>query len=143
MEYREGENVFLKVSPWKGVMRFGNKGQLSSRYMGPSEVIKRVGPLAYKLALPLELSQIYNVFYVSMLRRYRYDPTHVLKDPEIELYENRSYVEEPVEITGHKIKQLRNMEIPLVKVLWRNHSREEVTWETKENMKQKHTQACI
>ncbi|KAL8105409.1 hypothetical protein AgCh_029277 [Apium graveolens] len=119
-------------------MRFGNKGKLSPRYMGPYEIIERVGPLAYKLALPLELSQIHNIFHVSMLRRYRSDPTHVLKDPEIEIYENASYIEKPVEITGQKITQLRNREIPLVKVLWRNHTREEATWETEESMRRQY-----
>ncbi|XP_074322832.1 uncharacterized protein LOC141659806 [Apium graveolens] len=138
MEYQMSEKVFLKVSPLKGMMRFGNKEKLSPRYMGPYEIIERVGPITYKLALPLELSQIHNVFHVSMLRRYCSDPTHVLKDPEIEIYENASYVEKPVEITGQKIKQLRNREIPLVKVLWRNHSREEATWETEESMRRQY-----
>ena len=73
-----------------------------------------------------------------MLRRYRSDPTHVLKDPEVEIYDNLSYIEEPVEIIGYKIKQLRNREIPLVKVLWRNHAVEEATWETEEHMRNKY-----
>ena len=138
MEYQVGEKVFLKVSPWKGVMRFSNKGKLSPRYIGPYEIIEKIGPLAYRLALPLELSQIHDVFHVSMLRRYRSDPTHILKDPEIEICENLSYIEEPVRIIGHKIKQLRNREIPLVKVLWRNHAVEEATWETEEHMRNKY-----
>ena len=72
--------MFLKVSPWKGILRFGRHGKLSPRYIGPYEVIERIGPLAYKLALPPELSQIHNVFHVSMLRRYRSDPMHVLRE---------------------------------------------------------------
>ena len=79
IEYVVGDQVFLKVSPWKGILRFGRHGKLSPRYIGPYEVIERVGPLAYKLALPPELSQIHNVFHVSMLRRYRSDPRHVLR----------------------------------------------------------------
>ena len=74
-----GEKVFLRVSPWKEIMRFGNKGKLSPRYIGPYEIIEKVGPLAYKLALPPELARIHNVFHVSMLRRYRSDPSHVIK----------------------------------------------------------------
>ncbi|WOH15373.1 hypothetical protein DCAR_0934911 [Daucus carota subsp. sativus] len=138
MEYQVGDKVFLKVSPWKGVMRFSNKGKLSPRYIGPYEIIEKIGPLAYRLALPPELSQIHDVFHVSMLRRYRSDPTHVLKDPGIEINDNLSYIEEPVKIIGHKTKQLRNREIPLVKVLWRNHAVEEATWETEEHMRSKY-----
>ena len=65
-----GEKVFLKVSPWKGVLRFGKQGKLSLRYIGPYEIIKRIGPLAYKLALLEQLSSIHNVFHVSMLQWY-------------------------------------------------------------------------
>jgi len=71
IEYEVGEKVFLKVSPWKKVLRFGKKEKLSPRFIGPYEVIERVGPVAYRLALPLELDKIHNVFHVSMLRRYR------------------------------------------------------------------------
>ena len=74
----------MKVSPWKGILRFGRHEKLSPRYIGPYEVIERVGPLAYKLVLPPELSQIHNVFHVSMLRRYRSDPMHVLRESELE-----------------------------------------------------------
>ena len=138
MEYNVGEKVFLRVSPWKGVIRFGQKGKLNPRYIGPYEILERIGPLAYRLALPPELSQIHNVFHVSMLRRYRSDPTHVLTDQPIEVAKNLTYVEELVEIVGHKTKQLRNREIPLVKVLWRHHSKEEATWETEENMRRRY-----
>ena len=93
MEYQVGEKVFLRVSPWKGVMRFGNKGKLSPRYIGPYEILERVGPLAYRLALPPDLAKIHNVFHVSMLRRYRSDPSYVLRDSEIEVSDNLTYVE--------------------------------------------------
>ena len=66
MDYQIGNKVFLRVSPWKGIMRFGNKGKLSPRYIGPYETIEKIGPLAYKLALPQELSRMHNVFHVSM-----------------------------------------------------------------------------
>ena len=78
MEYEMGEKVLLKVSPWRGILRFGKQGKLSPRYIGPYEILERVGPLAYRLALPTELLQIHDVFHVSMLRRYRSDPSHIL-----------------------------------------------------------------
>ena len=135
MEFNVGEKVFLRVSPWKGIMRFGNKGKLSPRYIGPYEITEKVGPLAYRLALPPELARIHNVFHVSMLRRYRSDPSHVLKDSEVEISENLSYIEEPVSIVDYRVKQLRRREIPMVKVIWKNHGIEEATWETEEKMR--------
>src|SRR2546428_5412696 len=75
------DRVFLKVSPWKGIIPFGQKGKLRPRYIGPYEITERIGSLAYRLALPAELAQIHNVFHVSMLWRYRSDPTHVFSEP--------------------------------------------------------------
>ena len=127
IRYEIGENVFLKVSPWKKVMRFGKKGKLSPRFIGPYEMIEKVGPVAYRLALPPDLEKIRNVFHVSMLRRYRTDPSHVVSSETIELRPDLMYEEEPVEILAREVKELRNKKIPLVKVLWRNHKTEEAT----------------
>ena len=69
LEFMEGEQVLLKVSPMKGVMRFGKRGKLSPRYIGPFEVMKRVGEVAYELALPPGLSGVHPVFHVSMLKK--------------------------------------------------------------------------
>ncbi|KAJ8748030.1 hypothetical protein K2173_011851 [Erythroxylum novogranatense] len=138
IEYNVGDRVFLRVSPWRGVLRFGKKGKLSPRYIGPYEITERIGHLAYRLALPSEMSQLHDVFHVSMLRRYRSDPTHMIPAQEIEVSSNLSYVEEPIQIVGSQVKQLRNKRIPLVKVLWRNHSTEEATWETKEHMRRQY-----
>ena len=98
IRYEIGEKVFLKVLPWKKIMRFGKKGKLSPRFNGPYEVIEKVGRVAYKLALSLELEKIHNVFHVSMLRRYRSDPSHVVYSETIELRPDLTYEEEPVEI---------------------------------------------
>ncbi|KAL0455716.1 UNVERIFIED_CONTAM: Retrovirus-related Pol polyprotein from transposon.6 [Sesamum latifolium] len=138
MEYEIGDKVFLKVSPWKGILRFGRQGKLSPRYIGPYEIIERIGPLAYRLALPSELSQIHDVFHVSMLQRYRSDPSHVLREPEIEISEELTYVEEPTEILDRSVRKLRNKEIPMVKVKWSHHSPREATWEVEEHMRDKY-----
>ena len=130
-----GDKVFLKVSPWKKILRFGKKGKLSPRFIGPFEVIAKVGPVAYKLALPLEFDRVHNVFHVSVLRKYRSDPSHVLEVEQVELNQNLTYDEEPVQILDREVKKLRNKTIELVKVLWRNHKVEEATWESEDVMK--------
>ena len=127
IRYEIGEKMFLKVSPWKKVMRFGKKGKLSPRFIGPYEVIEKVGPVAYRLALPPDLEKIHDVFHVSMIRKYRLDPSHVVSSETIELRPDLTYGEEPVEILAREVKELRNKKIPLVKVLWRNHKTEEAT----------------
>ncbi|XP_048228263.1 uncharacterized protein LOC125369536, partial [Ricinus communis] len=138
MEYIVGDKVFLRVSPWKGILRFGKQGKLSPRYVGPYEIIERVGPLAYRLALPTELSSIHDVFHVSMLRRYRSDPSHIIPEPEIEITEKLTYVEEPIEILDRRVKKLRNKDIPMVKIKWSHHSPREATWEVEEHMRCKY-----
>ena len=140
IRYEIGEKVFLKVSPWKKVMRFGKKGKLRPRFIGPYEVIEKVGPVAYRLALPPELEKIHSVFHVPMLRRYRSDPSHVVSSETIELRPDLTYEEKPVEILAREVKELRNKKIPLVKVLWRNHKTEEATWESEETMRHQYPQ---
>ena len=102
IRYKIGEKVFLKVSPWKKVMRFGKKGKLSPRFIGSFEVIEKVGPMANRLALPLELENIHNVFHISTLRRYRSDPSHIVSSETIELRLDLMYEEEPMEILARK-----------------------------------------
>ena len=104
IQYEVGEKVFLKVSPWKKVMRFGKKGKLSPRFIGPYEVIEKVGSVAYYLELRPELEKIHNVFHVSMLRRYRSDPSHVVSSETIELRPDLTYEEELVEILAREVK---------------------------------------
>ena len=106
IRYEIGKKVFLKVSTWKKVMRFGKKGKVSPRFIGPYEVIEKVGLVAYRLALPLELEKIHNVFHVSMLRRYRSDPLHVVSLETIELRPGLTYEEEPIEILDQEMKEL-------------------------------------
>ena len=134
LEFEVEDRVFLKLSPWKGVVRFGKRGKLSPRYIGPFEIVERVGPVAYRLDLPEELSRVHNVFHISMLRKYIPYPSHVLEAPEIELRVDLSYEEQPVQILGRGEKELCNKTISLVKVLWRNHLVEEATWEREDQM---------
>ena len=117
LQFKVGDRVFLKVSPWKGVLRFGRRGKLSPRYIGPYEIITRVGPVAYRLDLSPELSKVHNVFHVSMLRKYIPDPSHVLRDQPVELKDNLTYKEQPMQIVDRRERILRNKVIPLVKVL--------------------------
>ena len=116
------------------------KGKLSPRFIGPYEVIEKVGPVEYRLALPLDLKKIHNVFHVSMLRRYQSDLSHVVSSKTIELRPDLTYEKEPVEILACEVKELWNKKIPLVKVLWRNHKVEEATWESEETMQQQYLQ---
>ena len=127
--------MFLRVSPLRGVRRFGVKGKLSPRFIGPFEILEKVGEVAYRLALPPALSGVHNVFHVSMLRKYVSDPSHVLSYENLELDEDLSYEEKPVQILDHKDKVLRTKTIALVKVLWRNSKVEEATWELESDMR--------
>ena len=100
--------MFLKVSPWKKILRFGRKGKLSPRFIGPFEILERVGPVAYRLALPLELAKLHDVFHVSMLWRYRSDTSHILAVQDIQVQEDFTFDEEPKAIQDCEIRQLLN-----------------------------------
>ena len=106
----------------------------------PYEIIAGVGPVAYRLDLPPELSKVHNVFHVSMLRKYIPDPSHVLRDQPVELKDNLTNKEQPMQIVDRREQILRNKVIPLVKVLWGNHEREENTWEPEAQMRRQYPQ---
>ena len=108
-------------------MRFEKRGKLSPRYIGPYEIVDKVGEVAYRLGLPSELANIHDVFHVSLLRKYIANPSHILKEQPIQLKENLTYEEHPVEILDRRDQVLRNKVISLVKVLWRSHTVEEAT----------------
>ncbi|KAL0549604.1 hypothetical protein IC582_014090 [Cucumis melo] len=138
LEFEIGDKVFLKVAPMKGVLRFERRGKLSPRFVGPFEILERIGHVAYRLALPPSLSTVHDVFHVSMLRKYVPDPSHVVDYEPLEIDENLGYVEQPIEVLAREVKSLRNKEIPLVKVLWRNHRVEEATWEREDDMRSRY-----
>ncbi|KAL0543592.1 hypothetical protein IC582_018692 [Cucumis melo] len=138
LEFEVGDKVFLKVAPMRGVLRFERREKLSPRFVGPFEILERIGPVAYRLALPPSLSTVHDVFHISMLRKYVPDPSHVVDYEPLEIDENLSYTEQPVEVLAREVKTLRNKEIPLVKVLWRNHRVEEATWEREDDMRSRY-----
>ena len=134
IEYEVGDLVLLKVSPWKGLSRFGKRGKLNPRYVGPFEILKKVGNVAYELALPPHMQHIHNVFHVSLLKKYHMDSRHIIEHDPVEIQSDLSYVEQPVQILDRQEKVLRNKSVWLVKVLWRNPKVEESTWELESDM---------
>ncbi|XP_021740373.1 uncharacterized protein LOC110706719 [Chenopodium quinoa] len=137
-EFEIGDKVLLKVSPMKGVMIFGKKGKLSPKYIGPYEILQRIGKVANRLALPMELSKVHDVFHVSQLRRYIPDKSHVLQPETIELDQILTYEERPVKILDRKVRSTRNKNVNIVKILWSNQEYEEATWEAEDEMKTKY-----
>jgi hypothetical protein len=138
LEFKVGDRVFLKVSPMRGVMRFGKKGKLSPRYIGPFEITQKVGKLAYRIALPPDLIGMHDVFHVSMLRKYIANPDVIVESELLEIHEGLTYVEELVKIVDKKEQVLRTKMIPIVKVLWCNHGVEEASWEAEHDMQSCH-----
>ena len=137
LEFQIGDWVFLKVSPMKGVMRFGRKGKLSPRYIGPYQIVRRIGAVAYELDLPSDLESVHPVFHVSMLRKCIGDPSRIFPVDDLQVTEQLSYDEQPVSILDRQVRRLRTKEVPSVKVLWRNNNREEMTWEAEDEMKKR------
>ena len=138
MKFADGDWVFLKVTPRKGTIRLGKKGKLAPRYVGPFEIVKCVGEVAYQLDLPPHVTQAHNVFHVSILHRYISDPTHIINWQDIRVQDDVTYEERPVQVLDARVQVLRNKVIPLVKVLWQHHGTEEATWETEAEIRSKY-----
>ncbi|GJY49005.1 putative reverse transcriptase domain-containing protein [Tanacetum coccineum] len=116
LEFSIGDYVLLKVSPWKGVVRFGKKGKLAPRFVGPFEIIEKVGPLAYRLDLPEELDGVHDTFHVSNLKKCLADPTLQVPLDEIQVDAKLNFVEEPMEILDREFKKLKRSMMAIVKV---------------------------
>ena len=113
---------------------------MSPRFIEPYEILERTGLVAYRLAFPTELAKLHDVFHVSMLRRYRSDESHILPVQEIQVHEDFSYDKELKAILAREVKQLRNKQVPLVKVFWQHHDREKSTWEPEATMRAQYPQ---
>ncbi|GKC88495.1 hypothetical protein Tco_1149144 [Tanacetum coccineum] len=143
LEFEVGDRMLLKVSPWKGMVHFGKKGKLAPRYVGPFEILKRIGPVAYRLGLPKELSGVYDAFHVSNLKKCLADANlHVPLD-EIKIDKTLRSVEEPVEIMDREVRSLKRRNISLMKVLWNSKRGPEFTWEHEDHMKSKYPQLFV
>ncbi|GJV09470.1 putative reverse transcriptase domain-containing protein [Tanacetum coccineum] len=138
LEFSVGDYVLLKVSPWKGVVRFGKKGKLAPRFVGPFEIIEKVGPVAYQLDLPEELNGVHDTFHVSNLKKCLADPTLKVPLDEIRVDAKLNFVEEPVEILEREFKKLKRSRIAIVKVRWNSKRGPEFTWEREDQMKLKY-----
>ncbi|KAK2367491.1 hypothetical protein QL285_080769 [Trifolium repens] len=135
LEFEEGDHVFLRVTPTTGVGRALKAKKLTPKFIGPYQILERVGKVAYRIALPPVLSLIHDVFHVSQLRKYTPDPSHVITPDDIQLRDNLSFEVPPIKIADRKMKRLRTKEIPLVKVIW-NEATGDTTWELESKMKE-------
>jgi len=138
LEFQVGDQVFLRVSPTKGVVRFGKAGKLSPRYIGSYPVIQRIREVAYRLELPVELRRVHAVFHVSQLRKYISDPSHMIEPDPIQLQEDLPYEEQPVQILDRREKHLCRKTVPLEKVFWANHEMFEATWKPDQETRDKY-----
>ncbi|XP_020684049.1 uncharacterized protein LOC110100742 [Dendrobium catenatum] len=130
-----GDFVYVKVSPMKGVSRFGKVSKLSPRYVGPFEILERIGKSAYRLLLSDQMYDVHNVFHVSTLRKWISDSRKTLSADEVEIQENLQYKEEPELILAYDVRKLRSKQIRMVKVQWKHRTAREATWEKESDMR--------
>ena len=135
LEFEVGDHVFLKVIPKRGVVRFGKRGKLSPRFIGPFEILERVDTVAYRLALPPSMIGVHEIFHASMIRKYTPDPAHVVDWGQIEVDTDETFEEGPVCILDSRDQVLRRKTLRLLLVLWRHYGVEESTWEREDTMR--------
>ncbi|KAD3336352.1 hypothetical protein E3N88_31871 [Mikania micrantha] len=141
LEFNVDDKVLLKVSPWKGVVRFGKKGKLSPRYIGPFKILKRIGPVAYQLELPVEMAEVHDVFHVSNLRKCLANESLIMPLQDVEVNEKLKFIEQPLQIEDRREKRLKRKKLVLVKVKWNSRRDPEYIWELESEMRNKYPQS--
>ncbi|GKB12936.1 hypothetical protein Tco_0846859 [Tanacetum coccineum] len=138
LEFQVGDKVMLKVSPWKGVIRFGERGKPNPRYIGPFKILAKVGTVAYRLELPEKLSRVHSTFHVSNLKKCLSDEPLAIPLDEIHVDDKLNFIEEPIEIMDREVKSLKQSRIPIMKVRWNLRRGPEYTWEREDQMQKKY-----
>jgi hypothetical protein len=127
--FEVGDYVYLKVSPTKGVQRFGVKGKLAPRYIGPCEVIEVCGPVSYRIQLPERFSAVHNVFHVTQLKKGKLVPENeVITEANAWIELDFSLIEHPLRVLDRKERKTRRQTVPMYKIQWSHHTEEEATW---------------
>jgi hypothetical protein len=138
LEFKVGDHVYLRVSPMKGVKRFGVKGKIVPRYIGPFPILKKCGTMAYKLDLPQSLATVHNIFHVSQLKKWLKAPMDVLLTEVTPLKADLSYPEKSIKVLDQKDRIMRCQMIKFFKIQWSNHSKEEATWDSEDFLRSRH-----
>ncbi|GKC82771.1 hypothetical protein Tco_1138488 [Tanacetum coccineum] len=138
LAFKVGDKVMLKVSPWKGVIRFGKREKLNPRYIGPFKILAKVGMLAYRLELPEQLRRVYSTFHDSNLKKCFVDEPLAIPLDEIQTDDKLNFIEEPVKIMDQEVKRLKQSRILIMKVRWNSRRGPEFTWEREDQMKKKY-----
>jgi hypothetical protein len=132
LEFEDGNHVYLRVSPMKGVKRFGVKGKLAPRYIGPFPILEKCGIVAYKLDMPPSLAGVHDIFHVLQLKKCLKAPVDVVLPEVTPLEADLSYPEHPIKVLDQKDRVTRRKRIKFFKIQWSNHSEEEATWESED-----------
>ncbi|WVZ94733.1 hypothetical protein U9M48_040597 [Paspalum notatum var. saurae] len=130
--FKEGDHVYLRVSPMKGVHRFGVKGKLAPRYVGPFKISEKCGPVAYRLELPPRLAAVHDIFHVSQLKKCPRVPEEEIDTSQVQIEPDLTYEAGPVKVPDQKQRSTRRSTVTMYKVQWSEHTEEEATWETEE-----------
>jgi hypothetical protein len=138
LSFEVGDFVYLKVSPIRGIKRFGVKGKLAPRYIGPYQIQARRGEVAYQLSLPESLSAVHDVFHMSQLKKCLRVPEEQLPTEDLEVQEDLTYIEKPTQILETADRVTRRSTIRMCKVKWGHHSEEEATWEREDDLRAKY-----
>nr|GEX20030.1 putative reverse transcriptase domain-containing protein [Tanacetum cinerariifolium] len=143
LEFQVGDQVMLKVSPWKGVVHFGKRGKLNPRYIGPFKVLAKVGTIAYRLKLPKQLSIVHSTFHVSNMKKCLFDEPLAISLDEVHIDDKLCFVKEPVEVMDREVKRLKQSHILIIKVRWNSRRSPEFTWEREDQFRKKYPQLFI